>query len=158
MSDTRLGHDLDEDARVSCMTSGNAQRGGRTGIETAAIISLIIPGSDILAIPPSRRMSEGTRSKACVRCEGEISRVHEKGERECRIGKGGENGDRRRTNHNSDGSGLFGEDSLFNVDDIHCEGETHKVVRNEIDGTDHPAESKDWQGGEKKKREMVPTY
>src|SRR5437870_2078992 len=35
-----------------------------TGIETASWISWIIPGSDMRATPPSRRMSAGTRSRA----------------------------------------------------------------------------------------------
>ncbi len=35
-----------------------------TGIVTAAWIPLIIAGSDIRATPPSRRMSDGTRSSA----------------------------------------------------------------------------------------------
>ena len=35
-----------------------------TGIETASWISRIMPGSDIRATPPSRRMSAGTRSSA----------------------------------------------------------------------------------------------
>jgi hypothetical protein len=35
-----------------------------TGIVTAAWIPLIISGSDMRATPPSRRMSEGTRSSA----------------------------------------------------------------------------------------------
>ena len=35
-----------------------------TGIVTASWIPLIIAGSDMRATPPSRRMSEGTRSSA----------------------------------------------------------------------------------------------
>ena len=35
-----------------------------TGIVTASLIALIIVGSDILATPPSLRMSAGTRSSA----------------------------------------------------------------------------------------------
>src|SRR6266404_2469704 len=35
-----------------------------TGIVTVSWISLIIPGSDMRATPPSRRMSAGTRSRA----------------------------------------------------------------------------------------------
>ena len=35
-----------------------------TGIETASWISRIMPGSDMRATPPSRRMSAGTRSSA----------------------------------------------------------------------------------------------
>jgi hypothetical protein len=35
-----------------------------TGIDTAAMIDSIIDGSAIRATPPSRRMSDGTRSRA----------------------------------------------------------------------------------------------
>jgi hypothetical protein len=37
---------------------------GHDGIVTASWIPLIIAGSDMRATPPSRRMSEGTRSSA----------------------------------------------------------------------------------------------
>jgi hypothetical protein len=63
VTDTRLGHNLVPEC-VSREGEGGAGTRERTGIDTAAMISLIILGSDIRATPPSRLISDGTRSRA----------------------------------------------------------------------------------------------
>lgn len=84
------------------------EKWGRTGIETASMISLIIWGSDIRATPPSRRMSEGTRSRAWR--EGNQNRL--------RVNEGNPGA---LTHHNGASSSSLGEDGLLDVDDVHCE-------------------------------------
>lgn len=67
VSNSGLCHDLRIYRRVSVMLNPKErpQPPELTGIETASMISLIILGSDMRATPPSRLMSDGTRSKAC---------------------------------------------------------------------------------------------
>jgi len=67
VSNARLGHDLTRRRGQPQLRPrrNDAGEGELTGIETASMISLIILGSDMRATPPSRLMSEGTRSRAC---------------------------------------------------------------------------------------------
>lgn len=97
----------------------------RTGIETAAMISLIIAGSDMRATPPSFLMSDGTRSSACDPRKDEEEKCKKKkwgveGLPQCQLGaRSRKTGVVPTTCHDRTGSGSFSDPGFIGIHDIH---------------------------------------
>lgn len=113
VTDTRLCHDLYVATFISADRSYEllAQL---TGIETVSMISLIILGSDMRATPPSRLMSEGTRSRACVSSIDYVSELLWLARAKTRLSRKS-----WRTDHDSASTCSFGNACFFSVHDVH---------------------------------------
>lgn len=132
MSDPRFSHDLSRMRQLSLLSQSSSapkrgchsERKGLTGMETAAIISRIILGSLIRATPPSRLISDGTRSSACnhhthARVSSFLisshpswsSKMKSEVNKEC-------------THHDGARTGCFGQPGFIRVDNVHYNHET----------------------------------